>query len=394
MKVLHYQPWVGLYLYARRPWKNEKRMYDVSKDIINGSVTLNLNQTHTIQFTLANSGGKYNGLFLPNDEIILFLKREKPIQVFTGFLTTVPVRVARTQQSVYFDGHCTMKKLATYYWDPYLHKHYDQTWRQRPDVVLKRLMDLAGWKEKDYDIQPFPERFGEMWDGLAESDLAGRGILMGWLHNVFGINTGSTTGTGGTGGGGTGVAPSTTELTNPNLVDETKLKEYMARNNMEPAKEDGTADVWISLGKKHNVNPALSIAIAMHESCGIVWAKALVYKPTPVWINYKCNIWGYGGPGNWKSWPDYKTAIDAHLNLLVDYLTPGKWQYEKAKNPATCPPQTPGTIAGIGVVYCGGNVLADGAWVQSVTKNYNDIMNNCKVATVAPSSADPNVRFA
>lgn len=56
----------------------------------------------------------------------------------------------------------------------------------------------------------------------------------------------------------------------------------------------------------YGVDPRLSPAIAVLEST------AGAYVPAPH------NAWGWGGPGNWKSWPDWESAIREHTKGLLD----------------------------------------------------------------------------
>lgn len=78
------------------------------------------------------------------------------------------------------------------------------------------------------------------------------------------------------------------------------------------------------------VDPRLSPAIATIESSNGAYLAA------------PYNAWGWGGPGNWSSWPDWETAIRAHARGLKEggympfdqaaatkYCDAGYWAYIK-----------------------------------------------------------------
>lgn len=69
---------------------------------------------------------------------------------------------------------------------------------------------------------------------------------------------------------------------------------------------DGCGQIFAQAACDYGVDPRLSPAIAMIEST------AGAYIPAPH------NAWGWGGPGNWASWPDWETAIREHTKGLLD----------------------------------------------------------------------------
>ena len=376
MKVLSYGPWVKLYIYISRPYLEKDKVVDVSQHIISGSVTLALNQTHMIQFTLANPDGRYTNVFLPNDKIVLFLCRNKPVQVFTGFLNSVPVRTARPNKEVSFTGSCTLKHLATYYWDPWLQIHRDYFQRQTPEVALKYVLtQIAGWKEDNIDLQPLKDT--EWFKRMIEDGTLyiQSPALVSAITNK--LNLSASGNPNNPDNYSSAVADvGEEELTNPHLIDTQKLHDFMVARNMVCVNEGGDAPVWKEMGEKHNVNPALSIAIAMHESNGITRN-----NPRAVFYTHKYNPWGWKAKSGWRDFSSWADGIDQHLGYLAKgYLSSSDpWGFRQT---AQKKGYTPGTIKAIGIVYCE-NADAPGGWIVNVTKNYTEIMSKCGASTMS-----------
>lgn len=93
-----------------------KGLIDVSEDIEDASVRLSENNLHSVNLTLANPRGKYNGVFAPNDRITVQLKRIKWLQIFAGYTNTVPYFSAY-QGSISITADCTLKSLKYFPWD-------------------------------------------------------------------------------------------------------------------------------------------------------------------------------------------------------------------------------------------------------------------------------------
>lgn len=111
MKTMIYSP------AARIIIADGNRQYDVSGDLVNGGVLRPENAVASLQFTLNNKNLRYNGRFDRMDRVILFLKRIKTIQVFSGYLDDVPY-LQLYPGTVTFRASCTMKRLLHTWWDP------------------------------------------------------------------------------------------------------------------------------------------------------------------------------------------------------------------------------------------------------------------------------------
>jgi len=111
---------------------NAGKTYDVSADVVSGSVSRRVNDVSTASLVLRNPKRKYtrtktpqnpNGknvpLFLPMDLITIWMQRISgiPIQVFTGYLDTSPY-FALYPQNCNVTASCTLKRLKYSYFDP------------------------------------------------------------------------------------------------------------------------------------------------------------------------------------------------------------------------------------------------------------------------------------
>lgn len=360
MKVHAYAPWVKLYIYISRPYMERERVVDVSQHIIRGSVTLSLNQAHSIQFTLANPEGMYTNVFLPNDKLVLFLCRNKPLQVFTGFLDSVPVRTARPNKEISFSGSCTLKHLITSYWDPWLSKHYtDNMLRKTPEEILRFvLVEIAGWKEDFVELQPLKDT--EFYKRIAEN-----GVL---YFNFSFINNALTRGSDSS---SSGTLVGSDELLDTN-IDYSKLQQYMEEQSMAFVTDpppNGNSEVWRAAAQASGVNPVFSIAIACHES------NNGIRQPGAIFNTNRYNPWGLKTKsGEYANFPNWEQAIQSHMFYLREYFDPNNSKYKMALERG----EQPGTIRGIGVVYCPDTALVSGGWADSVTSIFKKIMGRVK----------------
>jgi murein DD-endopeptidase MepM/ murein hydrolase activator NlpD len=390
--ILQYAPWCKIYIITERPWEGEKKVvnttaamykgmkdlmkkygagqhtvsqeeldaafdaggerkvYNVSPDIISGQVRLGINQAHAMGFTLANLDGKYTNLFMSMDRVILFLKRVKVVQAFSGFLDSVPVKTMRTSQPVSFTATCTMKRLTHTYWNPYL--YFGKGWADpevTPEEYLHYLVEeVGGWEKEDVYIQPFHDI--EFWNQLAEYSIHAPAASIT-------IDTNAT----GTGAGG-GPTPGGTELTTGDACLPNKLDNFLAARKSPMA---GQGNVLVAMGKKYKVNPALVVAIAGKESIYGTYCGASVGGPRGVNETHPYNYWGRkSSSGGWMSFSSLEVAIENQTSYMTKYLDP-KGEYYRG-----------GTIRDIGKIYCE-DAEKPGGWVDSVTDFYNNIMQQC-----------------
>ncbi len=176
MRTLVYSPDVRIYI-ARG-----NKQYDVSNDIVAWSIRRVENQVSSAVFRLTNKAtdatGKklrYNQLFERMDRVVIWLKRVEWVQVFSGYLDSVP-HVQLYPGTVNFRASCTLKRLMHTWWDPGLPESqtiFDQPGQSQRELangeasldmglgsLLRRLLVLVGgWDSKAIHIQRFPLGF-------------------------------------------------------------------------------------------------------------------------------------------------------------------------------------------------------------------------------------------
>lgn len=128
MRRLVYAPKVWIFIRASNL---NGQIFDVSSDIVRGSVTQNLGDVSKARFELRNRGWKWTKfksedgekdrkqVFLPMDLCTIWMQRiaGRPVQVFTGYLDSVPYYQAYPGTAI-FEATCTLKKLAFNWFDP------------------------------------------------------------------------------------------------------------------------------------------------------------------------------------------------------------------------------------------------------------------------------------
>src|SRR3954468_16578747 len=114
MVSLVYAPKVTIRIFSTKL----NTVVDVSEDIQTWNVHRALGPSvSTADWTLLNGGGKYNGIFSPMDRVVIYARRLKTVQIFSGYLDTVPLWSALIN-NVRFRASCTMKILQNFFWDP------------------------------------------------------------------------------------------------------------------------------------------------------------------------------------------------------------------------------------------------------------------------------------
>lgn len=94
---------------------------DVTHDLVRGDLTRTENQVARMSFSLLNPARMYDRVFMPNDRISVKMKRINWVQVFSGYLDTVPLFSARAR-TISLEASCTLKRLKYRYWDAGLTK--------------------------------------------------------------------------------------------------------------------------------------------------------------------------------------------------------------------------------------------------------------------------------
>ena len=153
--------------------------YDVSTDIVSCSLRRAESSAASFFMTLSNkdlryTGGKDNAAgpkFSRMDRIVVYMKRVKMVQVFSGYLDTVPYRQLYPG-TVNFKATCTIKRLMHTWWNPATDRA-QQLLSSQMDIaganpskdsgigaLLRDVLTLVGgWKDENIHIQNFPTGF-------------------------------------------------------------------------------------------------------------------------------------------------------------------------------------------------------------------------------------------
>jgi cell wall-associated NlpC family hydrolase len=152
--------------------------YDVSKDLIRGSLVRQENSAASFFMTLQNSGLRYTPqgappLFSRMDRIVVFMKKTSWIQVFSGYLDQVPYKQLYPGP-VQFKATCTIKRLMHTWWDPALANNINLVNQYTASassiggamvdtglgvMLTNILVQVGGWNPADIHIQNFPLEF-------------------------------------------------------------------------------------------------------------------------------------------------------------------------------------------------------------------------------------------
>lgn len=139
---------------------------DVSDDLVDYTVQRRSDGPSTLNFSVQNIQRKYDGMFSPNDEVIVELKRVTWVRVFTGLLNSVPL-ITMWPRVVSFSASCSLKRLQYWYWDPNLATSYEAAIAAMSsgttssdsgmsNVMLSLLRDVVGWPENKVHIGAIP----------------------------------------------------------------------------------------------------------------------------------------------------------------------------------------------------------------------------------------------
>jgi cell wall-associated NlpC family hydrolase len=250
MRRLVYSPEMKVYIQPSGVGKDGKPLppIDISSDIIDGTIERKTNDISTARFTVQGRRiGKKNetdsttSLLLsqtirPMDRIVVYLKKTKPILVFSGYLDLVPL-IQFVPEPVTIEASCTLKRLEFTYWDPtlpnvmqyllksgFIVQNTDSGFNtyqvpgsdgvpfEKQDTGFSKLLsflliDVGGWKPGSVFIEPLPQEWLKLAESLFKEIIkddhtwdAAKAFIESWL------DLGGTGG--GDGGGGDGTIDS------------------------------------------------------------------------------------------------------------------------------------------------------------------------------------------
>lgn len=119
MSTLIYSPEIRVHIAADGTSLGDYKgkTYDISDDLVQGSLIIRTNGVHTFNFQLQNAQRKYDGVLTPMDRITVEMKRITWVRVFSGYLNNGPVFSA-WPRVLSMSASCTLKRLQFWYWDP------------------------------------------------------------------------------------------------------------------------------------------------------------------------------------------------------------------------------------------------------------------------------------
>lgn len=150
MKRLIYSPKVYIFIRSR---SRGGQVFDVSDYVTTGSIQRKINAPSIAEFTLKNrffrfSANKNEPIFLPMDGVTIWMQRiaGRPIQVFTGYLDSVPYMQLYPADAP-FKATCTLKRLKHTYFDPGVQATMDffkkHNWVLTPEGTATNLSGLT-----------------------------------------------------------------------------------------------------------------------------------------------------------------------------------------------------------------------------------------------------------
>jgi cell wall-associated NlpC family hydrolase len=196
MSVLLYSPGIKVYISTQ-----DNGIIDVSDDVTSFQMVRRSDGVSTFSFVLQNARRKYDGVFTPNDRIIVMMKRISWLRVFTGYLNAVPL-VTAWPQAVSITASDSLKRLQYWYWDPGLAASqsmvaHAMTAVKQPDdggvsnAVLTILQNVVGWPAEKVHIAGIPQNWTKWAYKIAktvEAEAAQADQLAQQFYAVLGAN--------------------------------------------------------------------------------------------------------------------------------------------------------------------------------------------------------------
>lgn len=112
MSTLVYSPGIEVLIASK-----SGKIIDISDDIVSGQLQLAENQVHKGSVIIANEQLKYDGLFWPNDRIVIRMKRIRWLPIMSGYLNRVPM-FSVYPRNVELSFSCSLKRLENTLFDP------------------------------------------------------------------------------------------------------------------------------------------------------------------------------------------------------------------------------------------------------------------------------------
>lgn len=156
-------------------------LVDVSEDLTSGQMVRRSDGISTFNFSLNNPQRKYDSLFIPNDRVVVMMKRLTWMRTFTGLLNSVPL-LSAWPAVVNLSASCSLKRLYMWYWDA----NRETTQQMIRDalaggitgdggitnVILTILDKVVGWPASKVHIGAIPANWFDIAKKIAEQIVA------------------------------------------------------------------------------------------------------------------------------------------------------------------------------------------------------------------------------
>ena len=193
MPTLLYQPGIRVYIHSAKGG-----VIDVSEDLVQGTMVRRSDGVSTFDFTITNPRRVYDGIFAPNDRIVVLMKRVTWMRVFTGLLNSVPL-MSIWPRDVNLRASCSLKRLQYYYWDAYapesitllsqLSGTREEAGKASGDhgmghIATEVLDKVVGWPKSKVHIGQIPKGWIDIAHQIAD-DLATREVKLSIAGSVY-----------------------------------------------------------------------------------------------------------------------------------------------------------------------------------------------------------------
>lgn len=189
-----YSPGIAIYISTQN-----NGIIDVSNDVTQGTMVRRSDGISTFSFALQNPFRKYQGIFTPNDRIIVMMKRISWVRVFTGYLNQVPL-VTAWPSTIQMTASCSLKRLQYWFWDPGLPASQAMVSQAMSSAknaddggtaaaVLAVLQNVVGWPSSKVHIAGVPQAWSAWAYRIAQevkADTASADALAQQLYAALG----------------------------------------------------------------------------------------------------------------------------------------------------------------------------------------------------------------
>lgn len=162
-----YSPDIAVFIKLSDEDGKEGEILDLSPYIVDFSMGRQVNDVSTFTCSIDNRYGQFDRVIKRMDRITVFLKRISWLQVFSGYVTTIPWQTV-VPGNVTISAQCTIKRLAHNYFDrnSYEGMKFFSFWNADTDAnladggaartVVRLLTNIVNWPLENIQVQKIP----------------------------------------------------------------------------------------------------------------------------------------------------------------------------------------------------------------------------------------------